>query len=118
MQNPEQANCFEAMEGFKAVEYLPTDQFESNLSAINGTSQRSTFEKTTVENDSKPKQVDIGSARSLQKIHTYVAAQPDQSKIHHFFRQGELSTLLKACNTGLQEALDGFKLQLLHTLNQ
>ncbi|KAJ7082348.1 hypothetical protein C8R43DRAFT_965503 [Mycena crocata] len=43
---------------------------------------------------------------TLHKIHTYVEAQQDKSKIRHFFRQGELNTLLKACGTGLQEALD------------
>ncbi|KAJ7092509.1 hypothetical protein C8R43DRAFT_964618 [Mycena crocata] len=43
---------------------------------------------------------------TLHKIHTYVEAQQDKSKIRHVFRQGELNALLKACGTGLQEALD------------
>ncbi|KAJ7174951.1 P-loop containing nucleoside triphosphate hydrolase protein, partial [Mycena crocata] len=38
-------------------------------------------------------------------------AQQDKSKIQHFFRQGEMGTLLKACNGGLQEAHDVFKVQ-------
>ncbi|KAJ7106851.1 hypothetical protein C8R43DRAFT_963249 [Mycena crocata] len=47
--------------------------------------------------------------RTLYKIHNYVEAQQDKSKIRHFFRQGEMSTLLKACSTELQEALDGLE---------
>ncbi|KAJ6779241.1 hypothetical protein DFH09DRAFT_1404937 [Mycena vulgaris] len=46
---------------------------------------------------------------TLYKIHTFVEAQQDKSKIRHFFRQGEMSKLLKDCNLGLQEALDHFK---------
>ncbi|KAJ7082349.1 hypothetical protein C8R43DRAFT_965504 [Mycena crocata] len=51
---------------------------------------------------------------TLHKIHSYVEVQRDKSKIWHFFRQGDLSALLKACNTGLQEALDVFKLENLN----
>ncbi|KAJ6563268.1 hypothetical protein DFH09DRAFT_1278943 [Mycena vulgaris] len=46
---------------------------------------------------------------TLYKIHTFVEAQQDKSKIRHFFHQGEMSKLLKGCNIGLQEALDHFK---------
>ncbi|KAJ7159343.1 hypothetical protein C8R43DRAFT_948272 [Mycena crocata] len=49
-------------------------------------------------------------AKTLHKIHSYVEAQQDKSKIKQFFRQGELSTLFKACISGLQEALEVFKL--------
>ncbi|KAJ7458477.1 hypothetical protein FB451DRAFT_1507671 [Mycena latifolia] len=46
---------------------------------------------------------------TLHKIHTFVEAQQEKSRIKHFFRQGELSTLLKGCQLGLQQALDDFK---------
>ncbi|KAJ6538384.1 hypothetical protein DFH09DRAFT_1283421 [Mycena vulgaris] len=46
---------------------------------------------------------------TLYKIHTFVEAQQDKSKIRHFFRQGEMSKLFKDCNLDLQEALDQFK---------
>ncbi|KAJ6533340.1 hypothetical protein DFH09DRAFT_1092571 [Mycena vulgaris] len=55
---------------------------------------------------------------TLYKIHTFVEAQQDKSKIRHFFRQGEMSKLLKDCNMGLQEALAHFKLQDIHLLNE
>ncbi|KAJ6542144.1 hypothetical protein DFH09DRAFT_1392762 [Mycena vulgaris] len=55
---------------------------------------------------------------TLYKIHTFVEAQQDKSKIRHFFRQGEMSKLLKDCNMGLQEALDHFKLQDINLLNE
>ncbi|KAJ6478454.1 hypothetical protein DFH09DRAFT_1292851 [Mycena vulgaris] len=48
---------------------------------------------------------------TLYKIHTFVEAQQDKSKIRHFFRQGEMSKLLRDCNMGLQEALDHFKVK-------
>ncbi|KAJ7148460.1 hypothetical protein C8R43DRAFT_952566 [Mycena crocata] len=48
---------------------------------------------------------------TLYKIHTYVEAQQDKSKIRQFFRQGEMKILLKACTDGLQNALDVFKVQ-------
>ncbi|KAJ6558746.1 hypothetical protein DFH09DRAFT_1485780 [Mycena vulgaris] len=48
---------------------------------------------------------------TLYKIHTFVEAQQDKSKIRHFFRRGEMSKLLKDCNMGLQEALDSFKVK-------
>ncbi|KAJ6535813.1 hypothetical protein DFH09DRAFT_1283952 [Mycena vulgaris] len=48
---------------------------------------------------------------TLYKIHTFVEAQQEKSKIRHFFRQGEMSKLFKDCNLGLQEALDQFKVK-------
>ncbi|KAJ6600281.1 P-loop containing nucleoside triphosphate hydrolase protein [Mycena vulgaris] len=54
---------------------------------------------------------------TLYKIHTFVEAQQDKSKIRQFFRQGEMSKLLKACNMGLQEALDLFKVHNMNFLN-
>ncbi|KAJ7152196.1 hypothetical protein C8R43DRAFT_950807 [Mycena crocata] len=53
---------------------------------------------------------------TLHKIHTYVEAQVDTNKIRQFFHQGELSTLLKGCDTGLQEALDLFKVNTLQDI--
>ncbi|KAJ7118505.1 hypothetical protein C8R43DRAFT_960288 [Mycena crocata] len=48
---------------------------------------------------------------TLHKIHAFVEAQQDKSKINRFFRQGEMNTLLKSCNAGLAEAVDVFKIQ-------
>ncbi|KAJ7085964.1 hypothetical protein C8R43DRAFT_965130 [Mycena crocata] len=48
---------------------------------------------------------------TLHRIHTYVEAQQNKSKIKQFFRQGEMSALLKDCKTGLQAALDAFKVE-------
>ncbi|KAJ6534602.1 hypothetical protein DFH09DRAFT_1405160 [Mycena vulgaris] len=55
---------------------------------------------------------------TLYKIHTFVEAQQDKSKIRHFFRQGEMNKLLKDCNMGLQEALDSFKLHDINLLTE
>ncbi|KAJ6592261.1 hypothetical protein DFH09DRAFT_1073324 [Mycena vulgaris] len=55
---------------------------------------------------------------TLYKINTFVEAQQDKSKIRRFFRQGEMSKLLKDCNLGLQEALDHFKLQDINLLSE
>ncbi|KAJ7482550.1 hypothetical protein FB451DRAFT_1393887 [Mycena latifolia] len=48
---------------------------------------------------------------TLQKIYTYVEAEQEKSKIKQFFRQGEMRTLLKACHTGLEQALEVFKIE-------
>ncbi|KAJ7455439.1 hypothetical protein FB451DRAFT_1373164 [Mycena latifolia] len=48
---------------------------------------------------------------TLHKIHTYVEAEQEKSKIKQFFRQGEMRTLLKACHIGLEQALEVFKVQ-------
>ncbi|KAJ6514669.1 hypothetical protein DFH09DRAFT_1288035 [Mycena vulgaris] len=55
---------------------------------------------------------------TLYKIHTFVEAQQDKSKIRHFFRQGEMSKLLKDCNMSLQETLDLFKVHNLNFLHE
>jgi hypothetical protein len=47
--------------------------------------------------------------RTLHKIHTFVEAQQNSSKVKKFFRQGEMSTLLKDCKAGLQQGLDIFQ---------
>ncbi|KAJ7828411.1 hypothetical protein B0H13DRAFT_1917100 [Mycena leptocephala] len=49
---------------------------------------------------------------TLHKIHTFVEAQQDGSKIKYLFRQGEMNTLLKACHTGLDTALEVFKIEI------
>jgi hypothetical protein len=47
--------------------------------------------------------------RTLHKIHTFVEAQQNGSKVKKFFRQGEMSTLLKDCKAGLQQGLEIFQ---------
>ncbi|KAJ7120766.1 hypothetical protein C8R43DRAFT_1136704 [Mycena crocata] len=60
---------------------------------------------------------DLGKfTETLCKIHAYVEAQQDKSKLRQFFRQGEMSTLLKACNAGLQDALEIFKVENINIL--
>ncbi|KAJ6538915.1 hypothetical protein B0H10DRAFT_1971304 [Mycena sp. CBHHK59/15] len=48
-------------------------------------------------------------AETLHKIHTFVEAQQDRSRIRQFFRQGEMSILLRDCNAGLQQVLEAFQ---------
>ncbi|KAJ7452573.1 hypothetical protein FB451DRAFT_1185678 [Mycena latifolia] len=52
----------------------------------------------------------ITGCRTLHKIHMYVEMQQDGNKIKHFLRHSEISTLLKDCRDGLQQALDVFKI--------
>jgi hypothetical protein len=47
--------------------------------------------------------------RTLHKIHTYVEAQQNVSKLKKFFCQGEMSKLLKDCKAGLQQGLEVFQ---------
>jgi hypothetical protein len=47
--------------------------------------------------------------RTLHKIHTFVEAQQNGSKVKKFFRQGEMSTLLKDCKAGLQQGFEIFQ---------
>ncbi|KAJ7482452.1 hypothetical protein FB451DRAFT_1441711 [Mycena latifolia] len=46
---------------------------------------------------------------TLHKIHTFVEAQQDGSRIMHFFRQIETKTFLGECRAGLQQAFEVFK---------
>ncbi|KAJ6473036.1 hypothetical protein C8R45DRAFT_1077774 [Mycena sanguinolenta] len=59
---------------------------------------------------------------TLHKILTFVQAQQDNSKIKHFFRQNQLSALLKDCRAGMQLALDNFAIisqaTLSHHINE
>jgi hypothetical protein len=41
-----------------------------------------------------------------------VEAHQSSSKVKQFFRQGEMSTLLRNCKNGLKEGLDFFKVRL------
>ncbi|KAJ6576059.1 hypothetical protein DFH09DRAFT_1078411 [Mycena vulgaris] len=61
---------------------------------------------------------EAGEDLTLYKIHTFVEAQQDKSKIRHFFRQGEMSKLFKDCNTGLLEVLALFKVYNMNFLNK
>ncbi|KAJ7026948.1 hypothetical protein C8F04DRAFT_1295749 [Mycena alexandri] len=49
---------------------------------------------------------------TLHKIHTFVEAQQSSSRVKKFFRQGELSVLLKACKEGLQQRFNFFNIEL------
>ncbi|KAJ7512323.1 P-loop containing nucleoside triphosphate hydrolase protein [Mycena galericulata] len=48
---------------------------------------------------------------TIHRIHTFVEAQHDGNRIKNFFRQTELSTLLKECQAGVKHALEVFKLK-------
>ncbi|KAJ6536817.1 hypothetical protein B0H19DRAFT_1079235 [Mycena capillaripes] len=48
--------------------------------------------------------------QTLHKIHTFVEAQQSGNKVTRFFRQSEMSSLLKDCKTGLQQGFDSFQL--------
>ncbi|KAJ7457742.1 hypothetical protein FB451DRAFT_1183060 [Mycena latifolia] len=50
-------------------------------------------------------------SKTLHKIHTFVEAQQEKSKIKQFFRQGEMKVLLRDCQMGLEHALEEFKIQ-------
>ncbi|KAJ7463164.1 hypothetical protein FB451DRAFT_1493879 [Mycena latifolia] len=47
--------------------------------------------------------------QTLHKIHTFVEAQQEGSQIKHFFRQGEMKTLLSECRVGVQQAFEVFQ---------
>jgi hypothetical protein len=46
--------------------------------------------------------------RTLHKIYNFVEAQQEKMGFKTFFRQGEMTTLLKDCTTGLDQALEVF----------
>ncbi|KAJ7495495.1 hypothetical protein FB451DRAFT_1478361 [Mycena latifolia] len=54
---------------------------------------------------------------TLHKIHTFVEAQQEKNRIKQFFRQGEMSTLLKDCYVGLEQVIEVFKIQGVHILS-
>ncbi|KAJ7042184.1 hypothetical protein C8F04DRAFT_1252162 [Mycena alexandri] len=53
---------------------------------------------------------------TLHKIHTFVEAQQSGSKVKRFFRQGELSVLLKDCKAGLQQGFDFFNIKMVDNM--
>ncbi|KAJ7876213.1 hypothetical protein B0H13DRAFT_1893796 [Mycena leptocephala] len=53
---------------------------------------------------------------TLHKIHTFVEAQQNGSKIKKFFHQGEMSTLLKDCKAGLQHGLQVFQITMVNQM--
>ncbi|KAJ7744099.1 hypothetical protein B0H16DRAFT_1889694 [Mycena metata] len=54
----------------------------------------------------------IGSfTETLHKVHNFVEAQQEKSWLKQFFRQTEMTALLKDCSTGLQQSLDFFQIQ-------
>jgi 3-dehydroquinate dehydratase len=46
--------------------------------------------------------------RTLHKIHSFVEAQQEKTGFKLFFRQSEMSNLLKSCTSGLDQARDVF----------
>ncbi|KAJ7859826.1 hypothetical protein B0H14DRAFT_3628439 [Mycena olivaceomarginata] len=53
----------------------------------------------------------ISGTRTLQKIHNFVEAQQDSNRVKNFFRQGEIGTLHKECEAGLQQAFGFFEIE-------
>ncbi|KAJ7681536.1 hypothetical protein B0H14DRAFT_3678208 [Mycena olivaceomarginata] len=49
--------------------------------------------------------------RILHKIYTFVEAQQKGNRVKSFFRQGEISTLLKDCQAGLQQSFEFFQIE-------
>ncbi|KAJ7924583.1 hypothetical protein B0H13DRAFT_1863815 [Mycena leptocephala] len=49
---------------------------------------------------------------TLQKIHIFIRAQQEKSKIRLFLQQSANNALLRECNTRLQQALDVFKVHI------
>ncbi|KAF7362818.1 ATPase-AAA-core domain-containing protein [Mycena venus] len=48
---------------------------------------------------------------TIHKIHTFVEAQRDGNKIKNFFRQSEMTTLLRDCWKGLQQGMEVFEIE-------
>ncbi|KAJ7455432.1 hypothetical protein FB451DRAFT_1516019, partial [Mycena latifolia] len=48
---------------------------------------------------------------TLHKINTFVESQQDGTRFKHLFRRNEMTTLLKDCRRGLQEAHEAFKIE-------
>ncbi|KAJ7482419.1 hypothetical protein FB451DRAFT_1364518 [Mycena latifolia] len=67
--------------------------------------------KSEIKGDLPPATLDhVGKfMQTLHKIHTFVEAQQDQSKIKSFFRQTQTKTLLSECRAGLQQALEALE---------
>ncbi|KAJ7788824.1 hypothetical protein B0H14DRAFT_2627879 [Mycena olivaceomarginata] len=52
----------------------------------------------------------------LHKIYTFVEAQQKRNRVKSFFRQGEVSTLLKDCQVGLQQSFYFFQIEVTRAL--
>ncbi|KAJ7821389.1 hypothetical protein B0H14DRAFT_2599268 [Mycena olivaceomarginata] len=52
----------------------------------------------------------------LHKVYTFVEAQQKGNRVKSFFHQGEMSTLLKDCQAGLQQSFDFFQIEGLRIL--
>ncbi|KAJ7488020.1 P-loop containing nucleoside triphosphate hydrolase protein, partial [Mycena latifolia] len=50
-------------------------------------------------------------SETLHKIHAFVESSQGGNMIKHFFRQGEMNTLLENCRIGLHQALKVFKIE-------
>ncbi|KAJ6572258.1 hypothetical protein B0H19DRAFT_1065221 [Mycena capillaripes] len=48
--------------------------------------------------------------QTLHKIHTFIEGQQSGNKVKKFFRQSEMSTLLKDCKAGLQQGFEYFQI--------
>ncbi|KAJ7934305.1 hypothetical protein B0H13DRAFT_1855202 [Mycena leptocephala] len=51
---------------------------------------------------------------TLHKIHMFVEAQQNGSRVKKFFRQGEMSTLLNDCKAGLQQGFEFFQVSMVN----
>lgn len=51
----------------------------------------------------------LTTIRTLHKIHIFVEAQQNSSRVKKFFHQSEMTTLLRDCKMGLQQGLDAFQ---------
>jgi hypothetical protein len=49
--------------------------------------------------------------RTLHKIHTFIEAQQNDSKLKMFFRRGEMIALFTDCRAGLNYGLDFFQVR-------
>ncbi|KAJ6583437.1 hypothetical protein DFH09DRAFT_1275203 [Mycena vulgaris] len=56
-------------------------------------------------------------AETLHKIHTFVEAQQEKIGFKMFFRQAEMTTLLKSCTSGIDQAVDVFMVNQLNVVN-
>ncbi|KAJ7792820.1 hypothetical protein B0H13DRAFT_1935619 [Mycena leptocephala] len=51
---------------------------------------------------------------TLHKIHTFVEAQQNSSKLKKFFHQSEMGTLFKDCKAGLQQGFEIFQVPMVN----
>ncbi|KAJ7837936.1 hypothetical protein B0H13DRAFT_1912243 [Mycena leptocephala] len=80
---------------------LPPSLLESSQSMLFNLEKKIPMISTTV-------------VRTLHKIHTFVEAQQNNSKLKKFFHQGEMNKLLKDCKAGLQQELEVFQVPMVN----